>query len=80
MNVDLDLKLYIIEIKWEFLYTIFVFQFELFYNKQFNGRKLTWMHSFCNGKENIVILCLLNLNEGSIAQTEQYDPNFSVTN
>ncbi|CAH1788629.1 unnamed protein product [Owenia fusiformis] len=22
--------------------------FELFYNKNFNGRKLTWMHSFCN--------------------------------
>lgn len=24
--------------------------FEMFYNKSFSGRKLTWMHSFCNGE------------------------------
>ena len=25
------------------------FQFELFYNKSFNGRKLAWLHSFATG-------------------------------
>ncbi|KAK2140943.1 hypothetical protein LSH36_1200g00010 [Paralvinella palmiformis] len=27
--------------------------FELFYNEKFNGRKLTWMHSFCNAELSI---------------------------
>lgn len=28
-----------------------LFQFELFYNQHFSGRKLTWLHYLCTGKK-----------------------------
>ena len=39
---------------WKFK-IFFSFQFEVFYNNNFSGRKLTWMHSF-------VTVCTISVN------------------
>ena len=41
-------------------------QFEEFYNKRYNGRKLSWLHHLSNGKS--FVLCYVSFCNGMVSK------------
>lgn len=56
---------------WTNLVFTFPFQFELFYNQHFSGRKLTWLHYLCTGNTNTQALCKMQVYQGTVFSTNR---------